>query len=228
MWQGYRCWSCSSSTALKGFQELEPAQGRLPMPFPVLALVVKELWKRHSEMGLWLLATPARRVSISAPSARCGSSDPTLPTLHCDIEQWGRQNLRSCIGPSKDFQGRRARQSSLDTPTLQGCSLMAHSKCRHRSAQLFTFDVIAAARVFSHLLDELDLTRHGLTCTYSATGQLQQMFFKAYGGSPPSRNGAMGVVSKERPALQCRAAEAWILKMFSNGATQPAKRRRRA
>ena len=113
-------------------------------------------------------------------------------------------------------------------PYLAGLFIDGPLQVQHRSAQLFTFDVIAAARVFSHLLDELDLTRHGLTCTYSATGQLQQMFFKAYGGSPPSRNGAMGAVSTERPALQCRAAEAWILKIFSNGATHPAKRRRRA
>ena len=43
--------------ALRGFNKLEPAQGRLPMPYPVLCMIVQDLWQQHRQIALWLLLT---------------------------------------------------------------------------------------------------------------------------------------------------------------------------
>ena len=44
-----------TTEAMKGFRKLEPAQGRLPLPWPMLCAIVRGMWDEWRAVALWLL-----------------------------------------------------------------------------------------------------------------------------------------------------------------------------
>ena len=46
-----------ATAALKGFTKPEPPKGCIPIPFPVFALILRQIWNSHRLIALWLVMT---------------------------------------------------------------------------------------------------------------------------------------------------------------------------
>ena len=165
-----------SSRAMKGFSKLDPPQGRLPLPYPVLCLIVQKLWKTHYQVAMWLLLTwgtcarpgEAHRVLVQdvvPPTRLCKFTVVVLNSGHGVLNKEVNQ-LRSIRQTSKVGESDEA--VLLDQPYLTGLGekLRLLGAGQPPQSHLFQFSMEHGTRLFNQCLQDLSLNQHGLNCVY--------------------------------------------------------------
>lgn len=173
-----------SQEAMKGFRKLEPAQGRVPMPWPMVCFVVRQLWEEFKEAALWILliwgtcSRPGelfklRKKHLVAPSKMCRHWVVILsPGVDCPGAGVGQkrkmENGESAqpVVPSK--VGELDEAILLDQPYLQGLGkLMAeHVKFKQPQDKIFTMDPKRATSAFTQAIVDEGYQNVGINCTY--------------------------------------------------------------
>lgn len=86
-----------ATSALAGFKKLDPPQGRLPVPWPMMCAICRFLWRSDRPTALWLLvvwalccrpgeALKLRKMDMTPPTTMCPH---WIMVLHADPEPVG-------------------------------------------------------------------------------------------------------------------------------------------
>eukprot|EP00434_Breviolum_minutum_P026113 symbB.v1.2.023089.t1/scaffold2089.1/size89944/4 len=177
-------YTAKTTEAMKGFRKLEPPQGRLPCPWPMLCVIVEYLWQKHYAIALWLLtiwatccrpgeALKLRKKHLVPPSAMCKH---WIIILNAGLDLPG-----VVLGKRKDNAPKdesRAKMVSkvgesdeaiiVDQPYMQGfgevLASYVHKKQDHEL--IFDFSMHKATVLFNEVLVDHNYLDHGITCAY--------------------------------------------------------------
>ena len=171
-----------SMEAMKGFRKLEPAQGRLPMPYPMLCVVVKELWHKARAVAMWLLVVWAtccrpgeglklRKKDLVPPSRMC--------PLWIVILNAGKPKLQGLVSPTGKLEplpdtkqtskvGELDEAVMIDQPYMKGLGPMLQKYAKHKEPEdlLFDFSMHDATMHFNKSIVENEYNKVGIVCTY--------------------------------------------------------------
>lgn len=172
-----------ASTAMKGFRKLSPLQGRVPLPWPLLCLVVRELWAKDWIIALWLLVTWAtcarpgetlrlRKKDLVAPSDLCPH---WVVILNCGSQtvvpeevnsKRAKQMQPSAVTTSK--VGELDEALLVDQPYLKGLGNLMKKvfKSVDNNDLIFPFAMYEAVRKFNLVVKKFGLEKVGVVCTY--------------------------------------------------------------
>ena len=170
-----------SNDALTGFRKLDPPSGRLPLPYPMLAAVVRRLWRVKLQVAIWLLtvwatcsrpgeAMKLRKKDITQPTKmcehwvfilNCGKDNPTMTPLENAAADPRSFKLTSKVGVSDEA-------ILIDQPYMKnlGAIILEGMKSKSPEALLFDFDQSDASKMFNEVLVDLGYDQHGINCTY--------------------------------------------------------------
>lgn len=172
-----------ATAALKGFTKLEPPQGRVPIPFPVFAMILRQIWNSHKLIALWLMMTWAT-CARPGEAHRLTCQDVVPPSrmtpFYVVILNSGSGPVSQSKASQKleELEVKRPRPTSkvgeldeavlLDQPYLLGAGALLHSLAKKGKAKdpLFNFSLKDGTEVFNQTLQDLDLVRHGINCVY--------------------------------------------------------------
>lgn len=174
-----------ASEALRGYRKLEPPQGRLPLPFPMLCVIVKDLWKEMRGYALYLLmvwatccrpgeALKIRKRDVVAPTSMCrhwivilnsGKEHPGSQRPEVGNRGTGSQG-RDVVRPSKVGESDEA--ITIDQPYLKnlGKVVMDYAHARHPHDLLFDFTTHDVTKAFNVCLNKYAYYQMGICCTY--------------------------------------------------------------
>lgn len=171
-----------ASEALRGYRKLEPPQGRLPLPFPMLCVIVKDLWKEMRGYALYLLmvwatccrpgeALKIRKRDVVAPTSMCRH---WIVILNSGKEHPGSQRPevrnrsqgRDVVRPSKVGESDEA--ITIDQPYLKnlGKVVMDYAHALQPHDLLFDFTTHDVTKAFNVCLNKYAYYQMGICCTY--------------------------------------------------------------
>ena len=173
-----------SVEAMKGFRKLEPAQGRVPMPWPMVCRVVQRLWSEFREAALWMLmvwATCSRPGEIFKLKKRhlvppSKMSRFWVVILNPGVERPGigvgrkrkadQVDAPQQVLPSK--VGELDEAILLDQPYVQGLGKIMADFVKHLEPhdRIFNMDPKRATTAFNEVIMEEGYDRVGLNCSY--------------------------------------------------------------
>ena len=170
-----------ATVALTGYRKLDPPQGRLPLPFPMLAAIIRRLWQEHLQVAMWLLlvwatccrpgeALKLRKKDIVPPTDLCNF---WIVILNCGAEPPVRTPFENAVADDRKFKltskvGVSDEAVLLDQPYMKGLGklIMSGIKSKKPEDMLFTFDHSDATKWFNEKIADLQYTEHGITCVY--------------------------------------------------------------
>jgi integrase len=169
-----------SVDAMKGYRKLEPAQGRVPMPWPLVCVVVQTLWDTFRDAALWMLtiwgtccrpgeALKLKKKHLVAPSRlskfwivilNAGQDQPGVKRKANQLEEVEQ------IVPSK--VGELDEAILLDQPYLQGLGpvLCEHVKGKRANNKMFDVDPSRVVTAFNEIITAEGYDNVGVNCMY--------------------------------------------------------------
>jgi integrase len=167
--------------ALSGFRKLDPPKGRLPMPYPMLAAVVRRLWGIKLQVSMWLLvgwatccrpgeALKLRKKDIVPPTDLCPH---WIIILNCGLDPTPKGPFANAAADKRDFKltskvGVSDEAIIVDQPYMKnlGKIMLEAVKGKANESLMFDFDTSEAVKLWNESLMELGYIEHGINCTY--------------------------------------------------------------
>lgn len=171
-----------TTEAMKGFRKLEPAQGRLPLPWPMLCVIIRAMWDEWRAVALWLLMVWAtcgrpgevmkmRKRDLVPPSPLC---QHWVVILNASPSQ-GVKRKAEAIEPAPTVEekttskvGESDEAVLIDQPYMKGFGRIVKNFAQKLKpdAHLFTFDVGEAVKLWNKILNKQNYVGMGINCTY--------------------------------------------------------------
>eukprot|EP00435_Cladocopium_sp_Y103_P058441 s429_g20.t1 len=167
-----------SSEAMKGFRKLEPAQGRLPMPFPMVCVLVRDIWPQHQGAALWMLtvwatccrpgeALKLRKKDLVPPSHLCPKWVVILNSSGEMKRTFDDEALPSLIKTTSKV-GESDEAILIDQEYLSGLGPMLFNWVKNMKDfdLMFDFPIGEATELFNLAIVEHKYDKVGMSCTY--------------------------------------------------------------
>ena len=163
--------------AMKGFRKLEPPQGRPPLPWPMLCVIVRNVWDENAAVAMWLLtiwatrcrpgeALKLRRQDVVPPSKMSDNWIIILNSQKLQGQSMTVENNADGKPVPKVKVGESDEAVIVDQPYMAGFGEMLTTYLEDKEPHkiVFGFPLHQGTTLFNKVVSDLQYVSLGINC----------------------------------------------------------------